>query len=85
MVGQPAGAVGGGLILGDRQAQGACWDSCISLSTLLDQHTGRVHSENTPAVPPGSKRAFSNYILPFSLLSPQILPVVSHRLQNVYS
>jgi hypothetical protein len=26
MVGRPAAAGGGGLILGDRQAQGACWD-----------------------------------------------------------
>jgi hypothetical protein len=47
---------------------------------------GRVHSDNNiipPSVPPFSKRAFSNYILPFSSSpSPQILQVVSHRLQK---
>jgi hypothetical protein len=36
-----------------------------------------------PSIPSSSKRAFSNYILPFSSsISPQILPVVSHRLQK---
>jgi hypothetical protein len=35
-----------------------------------------------PSVPPCSKKAFSHYILPFSSRSPQILPVVSHRLQK---
>jgi hypothetical protein len=47
MVGRPAAAAGGGgLILGDRQAQGACWDkhqevhtsTCTSIPKATDTY-----------------------------------------------
>jgi hypothetical protein len=44
MVGRPA-AAGGGLILGDRQAQGACWDSnVLPLDLRRVHHPFRISS-----------------------------------------